>query len=66
MFHADTLDLAVARSLEALSAQNEQLEFELKRMLDLREYWERVEAVQHWMDAENEAALCRTGWISKA
>ena len=45
--HADTLELA-------LSAKNVELEFELKPLLELREYWERVVAVQHWMDAESE------------
>ena len=35
LFHAGTLELAVARTLEALSGKNVNLEFELKRLLEL-------------------------------
>ena len=35
MFHAGTLKLAVVRTLEALRVKNVELEFELKRLLEL-------------------------------
>merc|ERR1719445_2537177 len=42
------------KMIEVLSAKNVELEFELKRLLELREHWERMERVQQQMDAENE------------
>ena len=42
------------KMIEVLSAKNEELEFELKRLLELREHLERMEGVQQQMDVENE------------